>query len=98
MEEQPYALTMQKQMISEIESSRPEFLVLVQVSTSWLRNPAAPDIIFDWAQKYVTGFYEPAGLVEIRDTSRYWWGEDAKTADPVSPYLVRIFKRVSTHS
>jgi hypothetical protein len=98
VEEQHYALTMQKEMISEIESARPEFLVLVQVSTSWLRNPAAPGMIFDWAQKYVTDFYEPAGLVEIRDTSRYWWGEDAKTADPVSPYLVRIFKRVSTHS
>ena len=98
MEEQPYPLTMQKEMISEIERAGPEFIVFVQVPVSWLRHPDSPDLVFNWAQKYAADQYELAGLVERLDTPRYWWGEDVKTADPSSPYLLQIVKRVSPQS
>lgn len=98
MEEHPYALSMQKEMISDIERERPEFIVFVQAPLSWLRHSGAPDLILSWAQKYATDQYELAGLVEIADPPRYWWGEDVRTADPTSPYLVRVLKRVSPQS
>ena len=38
MESQPLALHMQEEMIAQVEKSEPPFLVLVMVSTSWLRR------------------------------------------------------------
>ena len=48
MESQPYAAQMQRQMISEIESIRPAFLVLVMYKTSWLIRQASDVTILHW--------------------------------------------------
>jgi len=95
MEKQPYALEMQKEMSSEIEKARPEFLVVVGVPTSWLGRPESPQLIFDWADQYLADHYVPAGVVDILQESQYRWGDDAKTYSPLSPYTVRIFRRSS---
>lgn len=39
MENQPYALKMQKEMIGEIEAAKPRYLVFVNIFTSWLAYP-----------------------------------------------------------
>src|SRR5208282_3292425 len=44
LEQQKYALEMQKQMIDEIESAHPEFLVRVRVPFSWLAKPNSPGL------------------------------------------------------
>jgi hypothetical protein len=49
MEPQSYARQMQEQMISQIESARPKYLILIFVPTSWLRQPASEGMIFTWA-------------------------------------------------
>ena len=97
MEEQPYALTMQKEMVSEIEQARPKYLVFVNVSLSWLRRPESPQFLFDWVQKYVADGYEPAGIIDIfENDTQYKWGEDAKGYRLISPDNVQIFKRTSS--
>lgn len=95
MENQPYATKMQEEMISEIERSRPEFIVLVNVPTSWLGRPTSPHLILDWAQNYIPSQYQLDGIVDILENSQFRWGNDAANSQPSSPYTVRIFKRTA---
>jgi len=94
MEPQAYAPTMQKEMSSEIEASRPEFLVLVNVSLSWLRRPNSNTAIFDWWGKYVVSHYERVGIADIgAHATEYRWDDEAKTYHPSSPSTVSVFRR-----
>jgi len=97
MEEQKYAMTMQKEMIGEIEKANPRFLVLVGVSYSWLARPGSPqlDSLLSWLDRYLRGQYELTGIADIigPDQTEYRWGDQARTYIPQSPNLVRIFKR-----
>jgi len=94
MEEQRYALQMQQQMISEIESVRPESLVWVNVNASWLPHEHSEGLILSWAQKYVHDYYEMTGVAEIHiSQTDYRWGDDAKNYEPRSNSVVFVFKR-----
>jgi hypothetical protein len=94
MEQQRYALAMQKQMIAEIEAARPELLVLVQVQTSWLRKPGSQTVILDWANHYIRDQFELTGIADIHsDHTDYRWGEAAAGYQPRSNCIVFVFKR-----
>lgn len=95
MELQPYAEQMQQEMISEIERNRPEFMVLVNVPLSWLRQPDSSQLLLDWAQDYIPQHYQLDGRVDILENSQFRWGNDAVDSEPASPYTVRIFKRTA---
>lgn len=93
MEEQPYALTMQQEMIAQIERAQPEFLVFVNVPTSWLRREGSQQLILQWAPKYVADNYYLDGIVDILGNSQYVWGEDARNYRSTSRYTVQVFRR-----
>ena len=61
MEEQPYALTMQQEMISEIETARPEFIVMAEVPLSWLIKPKSEMHIVTWMRQCLEDHYETSG-------------------------------------
>jgi hypothetical protein len=63
MEPQPYAATMQAEMIQEISDSSPEFVVLVTSGTSWLQRRESSTHIFDWWREYGPRNYRLAGVV-----------------------------------
>ncbi|PYJ35496.1 MAG: hypothetical protein DME79_01910, partial [Verrucomicrobia bacterium] len=65
MEPQKYARQMQEEMIQEIESARPKFLVSVVMFNSWLWRPDSVRLMFSWANEYGAQNYSPAGLVKI---------------------------------
>jgi len=92
MEPQKYAATMATEMASEIESSRPEFLVLVNVPMSWLARPDSNLSIFEWARKFVRQYNE-VGIADIGQTPEYRWGDEVKDYHPRSRFTVSIFKR-----
>jgi hypothetical protein len=69
MEPQPYALKMQNDVIRDIETTRPEYIVDVDVSTSWLMRDNSDTRIFDWWDDYQTRHYELAK--SINDLSIY---------------------------
>jgi hypothetical protein len=52
MEPQPYALRMQEELVHDLESRRPQFIVDVDVSTSWLRRENSSTRILDWWDAY----------------------------------------------
>lgn len=92
MERQKYALTMQREMISEIEAAHPGYVVIVRVPTSWLVQPGSPTLIFSWAKQYLQQ-YELVGIADVQSESRYVWDEAAKDYAPQSPFAVYVFKR-----
>jgi 4-amino-4-deoxy-L-arabinose transferase-like glycosyltransferase len=52
MEPQPYALRMQAELIHDLETNRPRYIVDVDVSTSWLMRDNSATRIFDWWDAY----------------------------------------------
>ena len=95
MEPQPFAARMQDEMIAQLESARPRFLVLVNVDMSWSRRPDSSLKILDWAARTVDEGYRQIGLVEIvpGEPSRSVWGDAAATASPRSRAFVAVFAR-----
>jgi len=65
MEAQRYARQMQSEMIHEIESTQPKYLVSITIDTSWLHTPRSENLIFEWAHRYIADNYVPVGFVNI---------------------------------
>jgi hypothetical protein len=93
MEPQPYALEMQKEMIAEIETSQPEYVVLVGVPQSFGRLPGSDEYIFRWIDSYLGAQYDIVGVADILDKTNYVWGDKAKSYRPESSSVIRVFKK-----
>jgi len=92
MENSDTALKMQKEMIHEIESVRPMFLVLVWVKKSWLGRQDSHKLLFEWFNSYQTTNYKLVGLVDMfEDRSLYYWEPNVKS--PQSPSFCAIYRR-----
>ncbi len=52
MEPQPYALRMQEELIRDLETRQPQYIVDVDVSTSWLMRENSATRILDWWEAY----------------------------------------------
>ena len=72
MEPEPLALHMQEEMIAQVEKSEPPFLVLVTVSTSWLRRPDSKKKLFTWMDGYINHYYRPVMVADIYSDSTLW--------------------------
>jgi hypothetical protein len=64
MEPQPFALKMQREMISDIETRKPEFVVFADNIMSWNRRPDSDPTIFNWWDNYKTN-YLLVGMADI---------------------------------
>ncbi|MBW2604810.1 MAG: glycosyltransferase family 39 protein [Deltaproteobacteria bacterium] len=95
MELHPYALKMQMQMISEIETTRPKFLVIVNIATSWLRRAGSETFLIDWVSKYARKYYKRVGVVDIisREKTEYHWDSGAAGYSPRSRSWLGIYER-----
>lgn len=93
MEPQPYALEMQKEMISEIEAAQPEYIVFVGVPQSFGRLPGSDEHIFRWIDSYLRTQYDIVGVADILEQTNYVWGDDARNYRPRSSSYIRVFKR-----
>jgi Dolichyl-phosphate-mannose-protein mannosyltransferase len=93
MEPQSHALQMQKEMISEIETAQPEFVVLVNVPESFGRLPTSETMVLSWADTYLPSEYELVGMADMLAETEYVWGDAAQTYHPSSHSFIRVFKR-----
>jgi hypothetical protein len=95
MENQPYAKQMQLDAISEIESSRPAFIVTANIKSSWLIKPTSTTTILIWAQAYLEQQYALVGVIDIinANTTRYVWDDAAAGYTPVSMSSLFVYKR-----
>ena len=79
MEEHSYARVMQTEMIKEIENSEPKYILVVNVSTSWLLQKKSPRKLLAWSQGYLEKKYKMSGAVEIsfEKDSTYFFDDQA---------------------
>ena len=70
VEEQKYALNMQHEMVDEIETAKPKYLIVVGISSSWLSQPGSDHPIFDWITNYTSQNYTLVGLVHMVSPER----------------------------
>ncbi len=95
MEPQPHALDMQHEMIQEIETNRPEYLVFVNNALSWIRYPHSNLLIYDWATQYADHFYQQIGVVRsVHGRIVAVWGPAAEKADITNQCLVVYQRRM----
>jgi len=95
VEEQQYGSRMQREMIQEVESAKPEFLVYVLRPESWLTRPGADQHIFDWAGDYTRRNYDLVGIADGGNHDIYRWGPEAATYRPRRPAVVLVYRRAS---
>jgi hypothetical protein len=96
-EDQPYWPTMQKQMMQEVEANRPAYVILVNISFSWLLDPRSPQAaaIRSSIKQYVSTGFDQVGIVEVAEPeSHYFWGEESE-AHHLPGSEILIFKRKS---
>jgi hypothetical protein len=93
MEPQSYARQMQQEMIQEIEASRPKFMILVVIDTSWLIGPDSDQTIFRWADRFCNADYEQVGLINITEhgTDYFFSGRPANIT-PASQHIL-LYRR-----
>lgn len=97
MERQRYAARMQEEMIREVETTHPTYLVLVQVATSWLPQTASTKRIVEWANLYSNRCYDLVGITDIvsLNATRYVWDAQVTGYQPESNNLIFVFRRKS---
>jgi len=90
LEPQRYARQMQEEMIRQIESGRPKYLILITAPTSWLRRPESDGMIFAWATDYIDKFYEIVGLVNILspDHTDYYFDQLPNPMPELANYIL----------
>ena len=97
MEPQPFARRMQDEMIHDIESSEPKFIVFVDDRMSWWSYPNSDLTIFKWWDAYKTNYM----LVAIADVlsptnTVYVWGPDmVKRYGRAHGSALEVYQRLS---
>jgi hypothetical protein len=92
MEEQPYSERMQTEMIREIESTQPKYVVMTtDVLASW---PTSSKLLFNWANNFVGRRYYLVGIIDIinSNTTRYVWDREAAHYTPASSAYLTVHK------
>lgn len=94
MENNPFALQMQREMISQIEAAKPRYIVFVDNRFSWLRFPDSQKLIFEWMLEYGRANYRTVGIVENfgGDKTLYRWQKDAVPSSGIKMKIV-VFER-----
>lgn len=95
MEEHAFAAEMQRELIRDIEQTRPRILLYVDMESSWVPWPDSDTSIFDWVERYTSEHYEKIGAVDIVswDYSAYRWGPAAREYTPRSDRVLYVYLR-----
>ena len=93
LESQDYALKMIKDMIREVEISRPQLLVNVHIEKSWfIRQDSYDEILFNWINKYQKQ-YKLIGIVDIfKDNTKYYL--EPNLSLPKSSNFIALYKKM----
>jgi hypothetical protein len=91
---QPYARRMQDEMIRDLETTEPEYVVFAQVATSWLARPESDQHILEWARTRVSERYDLVGVADMfQDGTEYRWWDEAVAYEPRSEHVMYVFRK-----
>jgi hypothetical protein len=96
MEPQKYARQMQEEMIREIELARPKYLISVAIDVSWFRRSDSEQLIFTWANDYLSQHYSVVGFVNIVSANQtdYYFDQLPNSVPELHNYIL-IYERKS---
>ena len=93
MEEHPYALKMQNELIGEIERARPEYVIYVDDELSWLPRGGSERRIADWWKDYWAANMDLALTLEVEEGSERGADPDRPAKNAPTAKHILIFKR-----
>src|ERR1035441_9850506 len=93
MEEHPYALKLEEQVIGEIERARPEYVVYVDDQYSWLTQPSSPQKLFEWWKAYWAANLDVVQTIDFQEGLARGMDMDKPQKEPPVPYHILILKR-----
>ena len=82
-------------MIAQIEAVQPEYLVFVNIYTSWLVRPKTNKLIFNWSQNYKDQYYYRVGVVDIISPEKtiYRWDHAAIEYQIQSKHFITVYRK-----
>ncbi len=93
MEDHAHVEQMQRDMIREIETSRPRFLVFVNTPTSWQRQPGSRMELLTWLDGYVRQFRLVARVEITRSGSRFLRADELSQDSSCASDCIDVFER-----
>ena len=94
MERQAFASTMQRTMISEIESAHPRYFVLVGFPNSWMRRTDSDQYILQWFNRYAAENLTGIGALNARsiEQTEYYLPYNGEPLQMAENYML-IYER-----
>jgi hypothetical protein len=93
VQDQPFRQRMDKEMISEVEQGRADYVVFVNLVYSWLPRPPDSFQTFEkWMLNYIASQFDACGVVTF-PPNRYFWGPDCLRHVPAGHRFVVIYQR-----
>jgi 4-amino-4-deoxy-L-arabinose transferase-like glycosyltransferase len=94
MEEQPYALRMQEEMLQQISQNRPACLILVDDLSSWLSVSTEGERFRERLSNFMENRYELEGVASVsrENESFYVFGERAQQFIPDSASRILLYR------
>ena len=98
MEAHPFARAMQQELAAQIEKARPKFVVVSELSASWLKRGNSDFWIFEWMPGYVGQHYELIGMAEYDDQMNMTmkWDETGRTLNRDKHHTFLVMRRKDT--
>jgi hypothetical protein len=95
VEPQPFALTMQNDMVRELERAAPEYVVRFPAEETLALGENSPTRLFDWWAEYGPQHYRVVGIADILSDYRteYRWDAAAEEYQPKSLYYLAVYRR-----
>lgn len=94
VEPQPYAQAMQQEFMHDVETAKPEYLVIVNTGSSWMTYTNADPALFNWTKTYPRESYEMVGVAEMfNDHTEYRWGKENLVEKPKTYNAIFTWKR-----
>jgi hypothetical protein len=94
VEPQPFEHAMQTEFIHDVETAKPEYLVVVNLDTSWMTWAAGDPTLFSWIHQYPGRYYDLVGVAEIYpDHTDYRWGKETAAEKPKTLSAIFTYKR-----
>jgi len=88
-----FALQMQEELVGEIESAQPKFIVFVKINYSWGKRFDAHKILYPWFQEYHSKYYTLVGLVDYMDERPLYHWIPNKIGPPQSTSWISVLER-----
>jgi hypothetical protein len=95
VEPQPFALSMQNDMVHDLEQAAPEYMVRFPAEEDLSIGPDSPTRLRDWWVDYGPRHYRLVAVADLLEDGRteYRWDEAAESYQPQSQYYLAVYRR-----